>query len=130
MISPETHRGYNDENKCIVTKVAVDANTQINPEEVKAAIENVKAVFEEQLGNIVTALTGLNVDAQDAIIVQGTDMTKNIEEAASFIEQFAGSIADIDQIYEYAVEAHDLLQKSNNNDAFNLCIIDGVVRIE
>ena len=131
MVSPLTHRGYNKENECIVQKTGVDANTQINPQEVKTAIENVKKTFEEQLGVIANALMDLSKDAGDAVIVQGTNMTKTIEDMASLLKQYASQITNgIDQIYDYSVQAHDIIQQTNNNDAYNLCMIDGVVRID
>ena len=56
MKAPITYTGYNDKNECIATITGQDANNFLNPAEVKAAIDNVKTVMEEQLGNITKAL--------------------------------------------------------------------------
>ncbi len=131
MVSPKTYRGYNSENKCISQCTAVDANTLINPAEVKKAIENVKTVFAEQMDNVAKALTNVTEDASEAVIVQGTDMTKTIEDTALVLKNLSTEVTSgIDTLYDYAVQAHDKLQESKNNEAYNACIVNGVTYIQ
>ena len=128
--SPKTYHGYDKDGKCITTQTGLDANTQINPAEVQAAIDNVKSVFEEQMKNVANALTDISTDAEEAVIVQGTSMTGTIEETATLLNGLAGQVTSgIDQLYTYAVEAHDQLQTNNNIDAYNACKVSGVVSI-
>lgn len=130
MESPKTYRGYDEDGNCKIQRTGVDANTQINPADVKAAIENVKAVFAEQMRLIATSLTNISEDADEAVVVQGTSMQGTIEDTATLLTQLTDQVTQgIDQLYDYAVTAHDQLQRNNNIDAYNSCIINGVVRI-
>ena len=131
MVSPVTHRGFDQQGTCIVQRTGVDANTQINPAEVKAAIENVKNVFEEQMQIISQSLTHMSEDAEEAVIVQGTNMSGTIEDTALILSQLGAQVTQgIDTLYDYAVQAHDTLQESNNARAYNECRVSGVVSIQ
>ena len=131
MVSPVTYRGYDKDGTCITQHTGVDANTQINPAEVKAAIDNVKAVFDEQMQAVATSLTKISEDAEEAIIVQGTNMGQTIEDTANVLKELGGQVtAGIDTLYDYAVQAHDKLQENNNNRAYNECRVNGVVSIQ
>ena len=130
MVSPVTYRGYDQDGTCIIQRTGVDANTQINPADVKAAIENVKAVFAEQMQNVAKSLTNISEDAEEAVIVQGTNMSKTIEDTATILSQLAEQVTTgIESLYEYAVQAHDSLQENNNATAYNECRVSGVVSI-
>lgn len=131
MVSPVTYRGFNQEGTCIVQRTGTDANTQINPEQVKAAIENVKTVFAEQMQLVAKSLTNISEDADEAVIVQGTNMTENIEQTASILTELSSTLTQgIDGLYDLAVTAHDQLQTNNNNIAYNECRVNGVVSIQ
>ena len=49
MKGPETYTAYDKDGKVIGTYTAEDANNFINPAEVKAAIDNLKTVFQDQM---------------------------------------------------------------------------------
>ena len=128
--SPKTYRGYNSESKPIVANTGRDANQEINPAEVKAAIENVKKVFAEQMEIVAKALMKVATDTEDAVIVQGTSMAPVIEDTARQIRELDSKVtAGIDDLYEYACAAHDEIQKENNRAAYNACRVTGVVSI-
>lgn len=127
---PKTYRGVDSEGKVVTQCTAYDANGYINPAEVQAAIENVKAVFEEQLKSVADSLRDVSTDAKDAIIVQGTDMAGTIEDTATLLTSISSQVTQgIDQLYGYAVQAHDQLQINENNKAYNACIASNVVSV-
>lgn len=118
MKPPITYNGYNDKNECIATIAGQDANNFINPAEIKAAIDNIRTVMEEQLGNISKALREEVSAAETAIIVKGTHMGDPIEDTASTIDKLPNAIYNsLEEIYERAEVAHDTLQDAANDDA-------------
>lgn len=118
MKAPITYTGYNDKNECIATITGQDANNFINPAEVKSAIENVKDVMEEQLGNVSKALRAEVSAAETAIIVKGTHMGDPIEDTASSIDKLPNAVYNsLEGIYEQAETAHDKIQDAANDEA-------------
>ena len=127
--SPRTYRGYNSNNEVVITKQAANANGDLNPAEVKQAIENVKAVFEEQMNGVARALRNISQDADEAI-VEGTKMNDTIEDTAQVLTQIGPQITQgIDTLYELSVDAHNKIQQNYNNMAYNACRVNGVVDI-
>ena len=131
METPRTYRGYNSDGKCVAKTTAQDANKWINPAEVKKAIEKVESVFTEQMNGVGNSLQNIVDDAEEAVIVQGTDMGKTIEETAKAIKALPKQAMEgIKTLYEYSIQAHDNLQKQANNYAYNqVAGTSGVVRI-
>lgn len=128
--SPRTYRGYNSNNELVITKQAANANNEINPTEVKQAIENVKAVFDEQMNGVARALRNISQDADEAIVIEGTKMNDTIEETAQVLTQIGPQITQgIDTLYDLSVEAHNKIQQNFNNQAYNACRVTGVVDI-
>ncbi|MBR2785806.1 MAG: hypothetical protein IKD74_07495 [Clostridia bacterium] len=128
--SPRTYRGYNSNNEVVITKQAANANGDLNPAEVKQAIENVKAVFEEQMNGVARALRNISQDADEAIVVEGTKMNDTIEDTAQVLTQIGPQITQgIDTLYELSVDAHNKIQQNYNNMAYNACRVNGVVDI-
>ena len=128
--SPRTYRGYNSNNEVVITKQAANANGDLNPVEVKQAIENVKAVFEEQMNGVARALRNISQDADEAIVVEGTKMNDTIEDTAQVLTQIGPQITQgIDTLYELSVDAHNKIQQNYNNMAYNACRVNGVVDI-
>jgi len=132
MSSPRTYRGYGSNNELIVSKTGADANNQINPAEVKKEIDNVKAVFDEQMKGIAKSLRDISQDSAEAIIVEGTKMDGTIEETAQVLSQLGAQVTQgIDELHTYAIKAHDALQDNNNAEAYNACArTNGVARVE
>ena len=130
MESPKTYHGYDETGKCVVSATATDANTVLNPADVKAAIDNVKSAFEDQFKAIADALRGVSTDASEAVIVEGTNMKGTIEDTATLLTQVSGQVTQgIDGLYDLAVNAHDEIQAKFNTDAYNACRVTGVVAI-
>ena len=128
MVTPKTWRGYDEENKLVVSCVARDANLDINPSEVKSAVAELKATFEEQFGRIASALR--NVSTTDALIVQGTSMDGAIEDTANLILQLPSQLTSgFDDLYDLSIGVHDNLQSQYNTEAYNSCCVEGVTRI-
>ena len=129
MVTPKTWRGYDEENKLVVSCVARDANLDINPSEVKSAVAELKATFEEQFGRIASALR--NVSTTDALIVQGTSMDGAIEDTANLILQLPSQLTSgFDDLYDLSIGVHDNLQSQYNTEAKNSCRVEGVTRID
>ena len=131
METPRTYRGYDSDGKCVIQCSAQDANQWLNPAEVQKAINNVEDVFKEQMRAVGTALQDIVYDAEQSIIVQGTNMGETIEETARAINTLPSqAMQGISGLYEYSVQAHDNLQKQANNYAYNQAAsASGVVRV-
>lgn len=131
METPRTYRGYNNEGTCVAKCSAQDANKWINPAEVQQAINNVEQIFTEQMRTVGNALQNIEYDAEEAIIVQGTNMGKTIEDTVRAINMLPGqAMQGISELYEYSVQAHDNLQQQANNYAYNQAAsANGVVRV-
>lgn len=131
METPRTYRGYDSEGTCIVKCSAQDANQWINPAEVQSAISNVEQVFTEQMRTVGNSLQNIVYDAEESIIVQGTNMGTTIEETARAINMLPSqAMQGISELYEYSVQAHDNLQRQANTYAYNqVASSSGVVRV-
>ena len=131
METPRTYRGYDSEGTCVVKCTAQDANQWINPEEVQRAIENVEQVFTEQMREVGTALQNIIYDAEESVIVQGTNMGETIEETARAINTLPSQAMEgISTLYEYSMQAHDNLHKQENIYAYKKAVsANGVVRV-
>jgi len=128
MLSPKTYHGYNSEGKCIASCTALDANTLIDPAEVQAALNNLENVFNEEMGRIASSLR--QVDASDAVIVQGASMSGVIQDTAAAVTQIPGQVSSSFQgLYGLAVQAHDTLQQQANDEARSAVNRSGVVRV-
>lgn len=131
MVEIKRYIGFDKENKQIATCMATDANTLLNPEEVKQAIDNVESVTNTEMDTISAALINLSDDAVDAIIVQGTNMASTIEDTAKALKDVGKVIkGTLEEIYDLAVEAHDKLQSDFNTKAYNaVAATSGVVSV-
>ena len=122
MEQPKTYNGYNNEGTLIASYTGADATERINPDEVKAKIENVIQVSAEQTKKICSALENARTDADNAIIVQGTNMDPYIQAAIAAVEKIGSnmeSIINSGDLYATAVQVHDELQDKNNQEAYN-----------
>ena len=121
MKSPETYRGFNDKNECIITREAVNVSeTLIDPAEVQTAIENIKTTMETQLKIVSGKLRDEVSAAETALIVKGTHMGKPIEDTAAAIDKIPNALYEnLSDVYSKAEEAHDKLQDLANDQARN-----------
>ena len=130
MESPKTYHGYDSDDNCITTVTADDATNYINPDEVKQAIDNLEAVLKEQFKGISDALRGIEQDANEAVIVQGTKMSGTIEETCNALDAIPSSVmSQIGDLYNESVQVHDQLQTEFNEKAKNAAWGNNVVRV-
>ena len=130
MLSPKTYNGYDAQGNHVSYATAVDANEYINPAEVKTAIDNVKSAFEQQFRNIATSLRDISTDAEEAVIVQGTNMGGAIDDTASLLIDISGQVTEgIDGLYDLAVSVHDEIQQQANDMARQSCYTNGAVTV-
>ena len=130
MVAPITYKGYNSDGNCISTVTGFDANTQINPAEVKAAVEKINSVVTKQLGEVSSKLSNICQDASEAIVVQGTGTDKMVAKIAEEIPTLGPKMVEgLEDLYDRAVEAHDYLQNTNNAVAYNNCWVQDVVSV-
>ena len=102
----------------------------INPDEVKQAIDNLEAVLKEQFKGISDALRGIEQDANEAVIVQGTKMSGTIEETCNALDAIPSSVmSQIGDLYNESVQVHDQLQVEFNEKAKNAAWGNNVVRV-
>lgn len=129
-VSPKTYRGYDANGQQVSSATARNATDFINPQEVAAAIEKIKTVATEEVGQITTALAKLTEDATDAVIVQGTKMTGTFEDVNSGIKTIPDQIAEaIAELKTLAEQAHDRLQTEFNESAKAACRRNGAVSV-
>lgn len=120
MLAPKTYTGYDQEGKVVCRCTAIDANEYLNPNEVKAAIDNIESAATDGINKISRALTNVAPDADEAVIVQGTKITGTIEEVCTSIKSLPGTITDsVSSMYTEAISAHDKLQTQANDGAYN-----------
>lgn len=125
MVLPEEYTAYDQEGKVINHFVAKDANSYINPNEVKVKVDNLKNVFQDQMKMIANELVSLEVDASEAIVVQGKKMDRDLSELAEGISKDvpASALNGIDSLYETAVSEHDKIQNELNDTAYNDALV-------
>ncbi len=117
---PKVYIATDSEGQNICAVTAQDANSLINPSKVQEAIDNVKNKAEEEIKNIINAITYIKLDAEDAIIVEGTKMTQTIDDICKELKQVPNTILEsISSIYGESVKAHDELQIKANEEAYS-----------
>ena len=117
-VTVETWAGYDEEGKEIKRFRAADANADINPEEIQAAIENVKTACDEQMEGMTDKLNGLTDNALQALKVEGMTLSEFITTIGDVINTFGAEIAKIlEPLIEQAQVEHDRLQEQYNTEA-------------
>ena len=117
-VAIETWAGYNDEGEEIKRFKAADATNDIDPEEIKTAIENVKQQCDDEFKSISSKLTGLTDGALNALRIEGATLQEYIDQISEIVNQFGADIADkLEPLIEKAQEEHDRLQTEYNKDA-------------
>ena len=91
-VAIETWAGYNDEGEEIKRFKAADATNDIDPEEVKTAIENVKQRCDEEFKSISDKLTGLTDGALNALRIEGATLQEYIDQIGEIVNQFGTEI--------------------------------------
>ena len=102
---------------CGATYPAPDANGDINPAEIQAAVAKFKTTVEDALRGVVTSLEGVEPDVDEAVKVQNTSLAPQVEQVCENIKQMGSDIAaavDAAQLYEKAVLIHDQIQEEYN----------------
>ena len=89
-VHPQTYTGYDENNNVIITREAEKAENYINPQEVHAAIENIKTVVDTGLKQIAKAISEVKC-GEKMLVVADKTMQPMVEELA---EQIAGKNRD------------------------------------
>ena len=117
-VAIETWAGYNDEGEEVKRYKAADATKDIDPEEVKKAIENVREKCDEEFSSITKKLEGLTDAALNALRIEGTTLQDYIDQISDIVTQFGSEIASkLEPLIKKAEDEHDRLQRQYNNDA-------------
>lgn len=117
-VSIETWAGYDEEGKEIKRLRAADANNDIDPEEIKAAIEKVKSVCDEEMKVISDKIAGLTDNALAAMKVEGMTLQEFITSITEVVDGFGSEIAGIlEPLISDAQAEHDRLQTQYNGEA-------------
>ena len=100
---------------------AKDANGDINPAEVKAAVDKLINTLNEGSAGIITALRKIEPDAEKAYVQnESKTLVPAIEDACSSIDKVlkqSASTIENENLYAKAVQKHDDLQAQYNDDA-------------
>ena len=137
-VYPQTYTGYDEDNNVIITREAEKAENYIKPQEVHAAIENIKTVVDTGLKQIAKAISEVKC-GEEMLVVADKTMQPMIEELA---EQIAGKNRDteiaplvkdmgieLDKVYERACDAYDDIQGQLNSQAEQACWVSKVTRV-
>ena len=131
MVEVKTYKGYDDEGKCICTKTAKDANNDLNPEEVKAALDNLNDVMADASKTLKKSIEGLIPAADEALLIKGSGYKKKINDVLDDADVGIAYLnTNYDGLYEKAVVFHDKKQREYNNEAKSACWKSGVVRVK
>lgn len=136
-VYPQTYTGYDEDNNVIITREAENAENYINPQEVHAAIENIKTVVDTGLKQIASSIEKVEC-GKETLVVADKTMQPIVEElAAQIAGQDRSEIAPLaiqmesalEEIYERACDAHDDIQQQLNSQAESACWIASVTRV-
>lgn len=131
MESPKKYTGYDKDDKQIIIAYGQDANNYINPNTVKSRINNLNKVMTEEICKIQAALLNLTKDASQALIVDTTSMTGEIEDLVLNLEPYK-KVTDqaFEQVYTQSVKVHDAKQVEYNDQAKQkVSNTNGVVKV-
>lgn len=136
-VYPQTYTGYDEDNNVIITREAENAENYINPQEVHAAIENIKTVVDTGLKQIASSIEKVEC-GKETLVVADKTMQPIVEElAAQIAGQDRSEIAPLaiqmesalEEIYERACDAHDDIQQQLNSQAESACWVASVTRV-
>lgn len=135
-ITPKTYVGYGNETdpntgnvisvgtKEIVRGTATDANTYVDPEEVKGACEELKEAMNGSSGGITrikNQLKNVSVDADGHMLqIEDATMEPLISATADSLDETSSAIEDlVTDIIDYAQKEHDNKQEEYNENKKN-----------
>lgn len=136
-VYPQTYTGYDEDNNVIITREAEKAENYINPQEVHAAIENIKTVVDIGLKQIASSIEKVEC-GKETLVVADKTMQPIVEElVAQIAGQDRSEIAPLaiqmesalEEIYERACDAHDDIQQQLNSQAESACWVASVTRV-
>lgn len=103
------------EKKRYTAKKATD---DIDPKEIKKAIENIKESCDEKMKDFNSTLKAIEPNAEEAIRIEGTTLKNYITDIKEVADSAGKDIATtLDPLVEKAQEKHDELQKKYNEEA-------------
>ncbi len=111
---------YDEEGNEIKRYRAADANEDINPDEIKAAIEKVQKNCDDEMDGMTDSLNGLTDNALQALKVEGMTLSNFITSIGDVIDNFGSEIAGIlKPLIDQAIAEHNSLQDQYNLAAKN-----------
>ncbi len=126
---PHTYTGYGPKydtdgktiigEQVITSKTAQDANSYVNPADVKNAVDQLKNTIKNGVDNIQSKLQSVAVDANGKMLkVEDSTMEPIIDEAASSLGQIMpGLTSTFDDVVAFAETEHDKKQIEYNQEA-------------
>lgn len=117
---PKTYTGYDKDNQFVTKKTAEDADNYINMSDVEAKISDINDEITEGIKSISTKLSKYSTDTDDALLVQGANMKKPIEDLIEGIKTLPSTVeGDLSEIKTAIAKAHDDMQEDLNSEAYN-----------
>lgn len=119
MKSPKKWIGYDENWNYVTTVYSKKATNYIDPDVVKARINSVNRVMNEQVELIQKSLNSTIEDANQAIIVNSIKLGPQIEELITSLDALKDTPNEaLEYIYTYSVQAHDNWQSQLNDNAY------------
>lgn len=117
---PKTYTGYDKDNNVIAKKTAEDADNYINMSDVDAKIKDISDAMADGIKSISTQLSKYSADSDEALLVEGANMKKPIEDLIEGMGTLPSTVeGDLSDIKAEIAKAHDKKQEELNNEAYN-----------
>ena len=117
---PKTYIGYDKDNKVVTKKTAEDADNYINMGDVDAKIKDISGAMADGVESISAKLSKYSTDSDDALIVDGANMKKPIEDLVGSIQTLPSAVeGDLSEVRAEVAKAHDAKQEELNNEAYS-----------
>ena len=117
---PKTYTGYDKDNQYVTKATAEDADNYINMADVDAKITDINETMVDGIKSISSKLSKYSSDTDEAILVDGANMKKPIEELIDGISSIPSTVeGDLSEIKGEIAKAHDKKQEELNTEAYN-----------
>lgn len=103
---------------CGATYTAKDANGDINPADVSAAVAAYNSAVEDACSGITAKLTAARPTVAEALVVKTMDLGSNIDDICTQLSNISGTLVGLyDDLPGLAQAKHDELQAGYNDQA-------------
>ena len=128
---PHTYKGYNDENVPLCVYPAEDANSQINPSEIKKAIESARSIIESSTASLINNISKLESDYSAAVQMEGVTEFDSVKDLKESINNASKITDSFEELASAAQKKHDELQVKYNTEAHSSAAeYDGVTQVQ